>query len=63
MTAALEGSEWLAARPGRTLPPGKTLNVEYSEEEIDRFCRNVNTFVPDGVTSRPSRQHYAEAQP
>jgi len=22
--AALEGSEWLAARPGRTLPPGKT---------------------------------------
>ena len=24
MTAALEGGEWLAARPGRTLPPGKT---------------------------------------
>jgi len=24
MTAALEGSEWSAARPGRTLPPGKT---------------------------------------
>ena len=23
MTAALEGGEWLAARPGRTLPPGK----------------------------------------
>ena len=23
MTAALEGDEWLAARPGRTLPPGK----------------------------------------
>jgi len=23
MTAALEGSEWSAARPGRTLPPGK----------------------------------------
>jgi len=24
MTAALEGSEWSAARPGRTLPPGKS---------------------------------------
>ena len=24
MTAALEGCEWSAARPGRTLPPGKT---------------------------------------
>jgi hypothetical protein len=24
MTAALEGSEWSAARPGRSLPPGKT---------------------------------------
>ena len=23
MTAALEGVEWSAARPGRTLPPGK----------------------------------------
>jgi len=24
MTAALEGGEWSAARPGRTLPQGKT---------------------------------------
>ena len=24
MTAALEGGEWSAARPGRNLPPGKT---------------------------------------
>jgi len=24
MTAALEGGEWSAARPGRTLPPGTT---------------------------------------
>jgi len=23
MTAALEGGEWSAAHPGRTLPPGK----------------------------------------
>jgi len=24
MTAVVEGGEWSAARPGRTLPPGKT---------------------------------------
>jgi len=30
MTAALEGSEWSAARPGRTLPPGKTRYPFYS---------------------------------
>ena len=24
MTTALKGDEWSAARPGRTLPPGKT---------------------------------------
>ena len=30
MTAALEGGEWSAARPGRTLPPGKTRYLFYS---------------------------------
>ena len=30
MTAALEGSEWSAARPGRILPPGKTRYPFYS---------------------------------
>ena len=29
MIAALEGDEWSAARPGRTLPPGKTLYPFY----------------------------------
>ena len=29
MTAALEGGEWSAARPGRTLPPGKTRYLFY----------------------------------
>jgi len=29
MTAALEGGEWSAARPGRTLPPGKTRYTFY----------------------------------
>ena len=30
MTAALEVGEWSAARPGRTLPPGKTRYPFYS---------------------------------
>jgi len=29
MTAALEGGEWSAARPGRTLTPGKTRHPFY----------------------------------
>jgi len=29
MTAALEGGEWSAAHPGRTLPPGKTRYTFY----------------------------------
>jgi len=29
MTAALEGGEWSAARPGRTLPPEKTWYLFY----------------------------------
>jgi len=29
MTATLEGGEWSAARPGRTLPPGKTRHPFY----------------------------------
>ena len=29
MTVALEGGEWSAARPGRTLPPGKTWHPLY----------------------------------
>jgi len=29
MTAALEGGEWSAARPKRTLPPGKNLYQFY----------------------------------
>ena len=31
MTAALEEGEWSAARPGRTLPPGKTRYPFYRE--------------------------------
>jgi len=31
MTAALEGGEWSVARPGRTLPLGKTLYPFYQK--------------------------------
>ena len=30
MTAALEGGEWPAARPGHTLPPGKIPILQYA---------------------------------
>ena len=53
MIAALEGGEWSAARPGRTLPPGKT---RYP------FCRRLGgphghsgraeNLVPTGIRSR-----------
>jgi len=53
MTAALEGGEWSAARPGRTLPPGKTWYP---------FCRRLGgpqgrsgrakNLVPTGIRSR-----------
>jgi len=58
MTAALEGGEWSAARPGRILPSGKT---RYA------FCRRLGgpqsrsgraeNLVPTGIRSpdRPAR--------
>ena len=53
MTAALEVGEWSAARPGRTLPPGKTRYPFYR-----RLCgpqgwsgRAENLF-PTGIRSR-----------
>ena len=53
MTAALERGEWSAARPGRTVPPGKTRCPFYR-----RLCglqgrsgRAVN-LVPTGIRSR-----------
>ena len=50
MTAALEGSEWSAARPGRTLPPGKTRYPFYSRlgGPQGRSGRAEN-LVPTGV--------------
>ena len=53
MTAVLEGGEWSAARPGRTLPPGKTLYPFYR-----RLCGpqgrsgRAENFVPTGIRPR-----------
>jgi len=53
MTAALEGGEWSAARPGRTSPPGKTRYPFYW-----RLCRSqgrsgrAENLVPTGIRSR-----------
>ena len=53
MIAALEGSEWSAARPGRTLPTGKTRYPFYRKlgEPHDRSGRAEN-LVPTGIRSR-----------
>jgi len=53
MTAALEGSEWSAARPGRTLPPGKTRYPLYRRlgGPQGRSGRAEN-LVPTGIRSR-----------
>ena len=53
MTAALEGGEWSAARPSRTLPPGKTWYPFYRRlgGPQDRSGRAEN-LVPTGIRSR-----------
>ena len=53
MTAALEGGEWCAARPGRISPPGKTPYPLYRRlgGHQGRSGRAVN-LVPTGIRSR-----------
>ena len=53
MTAALEGGEWSEARPGRTLPPGKTRYPFYRRlgGPQGRSGRAEN-LVPTGIRSR-----------
>jgi len=53
MTAALEGGEWSAARPGRSLPPGKTRCSLYRRlgGPQGRSGRAEN-LVPNGIRSR-----------
>jgi len=64
MTAALEGGEWLAARPGCTLPPGKTRYPFYRRlgGPQGRSGRAEN-LVPTGIRSRtvqPIVSHYTD---
>ena len=53
MTAALEGGEWSAARPGRTLPPGMSRYLFYRRlgGPQGRSGRAEN-LVPTGIRSR-----------
>ena len=53
MTAALDGSEWSAARPGRTLPPGKTRYPFYRRLVGPQgLSGRAENLVPNGVRSR-----------
>jgi len=58
MTAALEGGEWSTARPGRTLPPGKTRYPFYRRLGGPQGrSGGVENLVPTGIRSsdRPAR--------
>jgi hypothetical protein len=53
MTAALEGGEWSAARPGRTLPPGKTRYPLYRRLGGPQdWSGRAENLVPTGIRSR-----------
>ena len=53
MTAALEGREWSAARPGRTLPPGKTRYPFYGRLGGPQGrSGQAEKLVPTGILSR-----------
>jgi len=58
MNAALEGGEWSAARPGRTLPPGKTRYPLYRRlgGPQDRSGRGAKPRPHrDSIPDRPAR--------
>jgi len=64
MTAALEGGEWSAARPGRTLPPGKTRYPFYRRLGGPLgWSERAEYLVPTGIRSRtvqPVVSHYTD---
>jgi hypothetical protein len=62
MTAALEGGDWSAARPGRTLPPGKTRYPLYRRlgGPQGRSGRAENPAPHwDSIPDRPARSSVA----
>ena len=53
MTAALEGGEWSAARPGRSLSPRKTRYPFYRRLGGPQGrCGRAENLVPTGIRSR-----------
>jgi len=53
MTAALEGGEWSEARPGRSLPPGKTRYTLYTRLDRPQVrSGRAENLVPTGIRSR-----------
>ena len=53
MTAALEGGEWSAARPGRTIPPGKTRYPFYRRLGGPQGrSERAENLVPTGIRYR-----------
>ena len=63
MTTTLEVGEWLAARPGRTLPLGKTRYPLYRKlgGPQGRPGRAAENLLPTGIRSpeRPARSSVA----
>jgi len=62
MTAALEGGEWSAARPGHTLPQGKTRYPFYRRlgGPQARSGRAENLVLPgNSIPDRPARSSVA----
>ena len=65
MTAALEGGEWSAARPGRNLPPGKARYEFYRRlgGGLQGRSGRAENLVPTGILSRtvqPVVSRYAD---
>ena len=69
MTVPLEGGEWSAARPGRTLPPGKTRYPFYMRLSGPQGrSGRAKILVPTGIRSRTvqpvvSRCNYRATRP
>jgi len=62
MTAALEGGEWSAALPGRTLPPEKTwypFTGGWVGPRTGLDWRNISSPHRDSIPDRPSRSSVA----
>ena len=64
MTAALEWVEWPAARPGHTLPPGKTRYPFYRRVGgLQGRSERAENLVPTGIRSRTIQHvvgHYTD---